>query len=103
MKVRATQLGFYRLVRRRPGDIFELKPVKGVKMDRQGNRTPYVFSAEEQFSPRWMEKVEDTLAADSADQEQQEGDEELAEIARVAAERSQEKRTKKGTGDKAVI
>lgn len=102
MKVRATQLGFYRLVRRRPGDIFELKPLKGVKMDRDGNRTPHVFAPEEQFSKRWMEKVEDTSAVDSVDQEQ-EGDEELAEIAKVAAERSSEKRAKKGTGDKAVI
>lgn len=61
MKVRATQAGYYNHIRRRPGDVFTLAPVKGTKVtlhkDGREERKEHTFSAEEQFSERWMEKV----------------------------------------------
>lgn len=51
MKVRATQLGYYNHVRRREGDVFTLVEMK----DADGNQ----ISAEDQFSQRWMEPVDD--------------------------------------------
>jgi hypothetical protein len=56
MKVRALRIGYYDHVRRREGDVFELKPVKGHKRE-GGKLVPHVFTVEEQFSHVWMEKV----------------------------------------------
>lgn len=50
MKVKATQLGYHDHRRRRPGDVFVLRPIK--KMDGS------VITAEKQFSKNWMEKVD---------------------------------------------
>lgn len=64
MKVRATRLGYYEHKRRYPADhakgkngkdVFTLVPIK-VK-DKNGKEV--VVSPEAQFSPSWMEKLED--------------------------------------------
>jgi len=77
VKVRATQVGFYGEVRRRIGDVFSLVPRTGtfseqlkdpngeLKTLKTGTPIEHpitkevakVLTAEEQFSPRWMEKV----------------------------------------------
>lgn len=59
MKVRAIKQGYYDLFRRREGEVFELKEIKG--LDRTGK--PVTYSPEEQFSERWMEKVDDKVSA----------------------------------------
>jgi len=80
IRVRATATGYYEHTRRREGDVFDLKPREGVvtevirenpddpnsnpKLDprthlpltRTVTRT---ITAEEQFSDRWMERVDD--------------------------------------------
>lgn len=60
MKVRALQLGYHDNKRRRPGDVFELVPYDGFLKDKQGNLTKHHFTAEEQFSNVWMEKLADS-------------------------------------------
>lgn len=62
MKVRATQKGYYDLIRRYPGDEFQLREIKGLKEDKDGNRVPYTWTPEQQFSKKWMEKVDDDVA-----------------------------------------
>jgi len=62
MKVRALQNGYYNHLRRREGDVFELVPIKGHKRIRnedtgQEKLVEHLFTPEEQFSTRWMEKV----------------------------------------------
>lgn len=52
MKVQATQLGYHDHRRRRPGDVFVLRPIK--KTDGT------IITAEQQFSKTWMEKVNDS-------------------------------------------
>lgn len=54
MKVRAIKLGYYGHLRRREGVIFELKQVEG--LDSKGK--PHTFTEEEQFSDKWMEKLD---------------------------------------------
>lgn len=54
MKVKAKRIGFYDYARRREGDVFTLKEIKG--LDRDGKSVTY--SAESQFSEKWMEKLE---------------------------------------------
>ena len=54
MKVRAKRIGFYDYARRREGDVFTLKEIKG--LDRDGKTVTY--STESQFSEKWMEKLE---------------------------------------------
>ena len=84
IRVRATATGYYEHIRRREGDVFDLKPREGTvtevlhenpddpdsdpKLDPRTNlpRTRTVkrtITAEEQFSDRWMERV------DAAEQE----------------------------------
>lgn len=71
MKVRALQLGYYNDVRRREGDIFVLRDKKKLKRDdrgrtvrdRDGKPEFKVISAEEQFSDRWMERVDQSVPA----------------------------------------
>jgi hypothetical protein len=75
IRVRATQMGYYEHVRRRTGDVFTLIPRKGTftelvldkddepKLNKQGfaltcEVDDKVLTAEEQFSPAWMEKVD---------------------------------------------
>lgn len=80
IKVRATAMGFYDDVRRHPGDVFVLYPRKGtfsqIVRDKDGEpktlktgtaiEHPVTeeiedveLSAEDQFSKKWMERVED--------------------------------------------
>jgi hypothetical protein len=54
MLVKATQIGYYGHLRRRAGDVFELKPVKGKKV---------TLSIEEQFSSKWMRKLNEKQIA----------------------------------------
>lgn len=57
MKVRATRLGYYGLLRRYPGDEFVLK-----KFTTRNKKDEFVeLSPEQQFSPKWMEKVDGTV------------------------------------------
>lgn len=80
IRVRATQLGYYRYIRRREGDVFDLVPIKNARVqqyvledpddpesDRKLNPStnlPIVetvtrdLTAEEQFSEVWMERVD---------------------------------------------
>ena len=68
MKVKAIELGYYDHKRRRPGAVFELKPVKALIMDpkskfekplldKDGKKQYETVSVEKQFSKTWMEKV----------------------------------------------
>lgn len=59
MKVRATQSGYIYHKRRREGEVFELKPIKGFVQNKDGKNKPFEFTAEQQFSSLWMEKVDD--------------------------------------------
>lgn len=54
MKVKATQLGYHNHIRVKPGQIFELVEYEG--LDREKN--PVTRTAEQQFSKKWMVKVE---------------------------------------------
>ena len=62
MRVRALMIGTYNNRRRRPGDVFDLRPRKGVRRDKETNKLiPIELTVEQQFSKVWMEKVtEDT-------------------------------------------
>lgn len=59
MKVRATKTGYIYHKRRREGDVFELKPFKGYLKKPSGQLESLEMTAEKQFSPTWMEKVDD--------------------------------------------
>lgn len=58
MKVRAIRQGYHDNKRRREGDEFELKPIKGYGFDDKGVKIEKEFSVEQQFSEKWMEKIE---------------------------------------------
>lgn len=58
MKVRAKKLGYYDNKRRREGEVFELKPVKGKKKKAERNIGDLVLTPEQQFSDLWMERVD---------------------------------------------
>lgn len=58
MLVRATKEGYYEHRYRKIGDVFELKPVKGF-IGEVPNLKPKSWTAEEQFTDFWMEKVDD--------------------------------------------
>lgn len=60
MLVRAKKLGYYNHKRIREGEEFMLKPIKGFEQDKFGRTlSAKTFSEEEQFSPNWMEKVDE--------------------------------------------
>ena len=61
MKVRATKLGYYDLLKRKEGDVFELKEIKGLDM----NGKPVTYSPQDQFSSKWMEKFDSAQAVKS--------------------------------------
>lgn len=71
VRVRATGpddifVGYYNHLRRRGGDVFILRPiVRNRKNPETKKLERYLISAEMQFSPRWMERVDDN-AAESA-------------------------------------
>jgi hypothetical protein len=59
MRVRAIQLGYYGHKRRREGQEFVLEPIKRLRKDvKTGEMREITISAEQQFSKRWMEKVD---------------------------------------------
>ena len=58
MRVRATQLGYYGHKRRHPGQEFDLEPIKRIKIQPDGTSKEITISPEQQFSVRWMERVE---------------------------------------------
>ena len=58
MKVRATALGYYGHKRRREGQEFELEPIKRLRKQKDGSMKEITISADQQFSTRWMEKVD---------------------------------------------
>lgn len=59
MKVRATQPGYYKHERRREGDVFVLEPIKRQRTDAAtGLMREVTIMPEQQFSERWMEKVD---------------------------------------------
>ena len=62
MKVQATENGYYCEQRIRKGEVFELKERVGETKDERGKKTPYRFTVAQQFSERWMRKVEDGQA-----------------------------------------
>jgi hypothetical protein len=64
MKVRATALGYYGNKRRRPGEVFILKPFKRTikkfnKETKKWDITILDVDAKMQFSENWMELAED--------------------------------------------
>lgn len=58
MLVRATKLGYYDNKRRREGEVFELKSIKGKKKKGLIVEGDIVLKPEDQFSSNWMEKVD---------------------------------------------
>lgn len=68
-------VGYYDHKRRRNGDVFTLKPLRRMRLvptgkmvlGKDGKEIPerkareILITAEQQFSPRWMEKVEENL------------------------------------------
>jgi len=58
MKVRATQLGYYNHRRRFEGDIFDLEVLTIKRQDKDGKFKEIRLTPEQQFSPKWMEKIE---------------------------------------------
>lgn len=65
IKVRAKELGYYDLKRRRIGDVFELVDKKGHRREGNGKLIPIVIKAEDQFSEKWMERVDDSVPIQS--------------------------------------
>ena len=66
MRVRAKSMGYIYNVRKREGEVFDLVPVKGYKKNGDVLGEPVVYSPEQQFSDKWMEKVDaDDVASES--------------------------------------
>lgn len=53
VQVKEGRMGFYNHARRKSEEIFELKSIDGIKRDGK-KETPHTFTAEEQFSDKWM-------------------------------------------------
>lgn len=97
MRVRAIAPGYHGLLRRKIGDIFDLKPIKGKRVmrvkdengkDRMTNvLEDCVFTEEQQFSSKWMERVE----ADEHDEEVEESEEGLDEEVKPKAKAKKKK------------
>jgi hypothetical protein len=67
MRVRALSTGYYDHKRRRQGDVFDLIPIEGHKLEitrnAEGRRVSeklvkHKFTPQEQFSEKWIEKVD---------------------------------------------
>jgi hypothetical protein len=58
MRVRAIQLGYYGHKRRPEGTEFVLEPIKRIRKQPDGTMKEILISPEQQFSVRWMEKVD---------------------------------------------
>lgn len=61
MKVRAIREVFYDNKRWKAGSVFELREIKGMKMNREKKLVPHTFTIEEQFSPNSMESLEESV------------------------------------------
>ncbi len=68
VRVRKDKIGEYEYARRRSGDVFVLKPrymtvvspkTAEVILEMDGSPRMVLLTAQEQFSPRWMERVND--------------------------------------------
>ena len=65
MKVVATKDGVYGGERKRKGDEFEIKPVTGLRRERDtdgnydGSAHEVTFTEDQQFSKRWMKRVKE--------------------------------------------
>lgn len=69
MQVKAIRLGFYGS-RRKPGDVFDLVEIEGMKMDPVTKKSvPAKISPEEQFSSTWMVRVEAGKLAEASEPE----------------------------------
>jgi hypothetical protein len=100
MKVQAIDNGYYHEQRLRKGDIFELKPVQGFKVERDEKgkvikKEPHLFSPEEQFSDKWMRKVKAGQAP------LPEGDDEL-NLPGVKLKKQGKKKTLSDVGDSVI-
>jgi hypothetical protein len=62
MRVRATALGYYGHKRRREGQEFVLEPIKRLRKQKDGSMREIVISAEQQFSNKWMERLDQPAA-----------------------------------------
>lgn len=65
--VRATRVGFFGHKRIKEGQVFELADLEVKKMEldpktKKKKEVKFVYKADEQFSPEWMEKVSETEA-----------------------------------------
>lgn len=59
MKVRAIKEVYYDNKRRKKGSVFELREIKGLKMEKMTRKlVPHVFTVEEQFSESTMERLD---------------------------------------------
>ena len=63
LKVRAKDTGekysgVYGHRRRRPGDVFELESIIRIRKDKDGNPREVTITEQQQFSERWMERVD---------------------------------------------
>jgi len=96
MRVKAIAPGYHGLLRRKVGDIFDLKPIKGKRVKvvvEDGKRSlsneleDHLFTEEEQFSSNWMVKVD----ADEHDEEVEESEEGLQEDVKPKAKAKKKK------------
>ncbi len=67
VRVKSDKIGEYEYARRRSGDVFTLKPrfvtevdpkTAAVLLEKDGNPRMVLLTAEEQFSPKWMKRVD---------------------------------------------
>lgn len=72
MRVKATQRGFYDNKRRKIGEVFELKPIDGIKIV-DGKKVPHTFTADQLFSKNWMVKL-DSVKGGKTNSKKQESD-----------------------------
>jgi len=69
MRVKAKDIGqkysgYYGHRRRKPGDEFVLEPIKRLRMDaKTGQMREITISVEQQFSERWMERLDPPTTA----------------------------------------
>lgn len=72
MKVRAIRDCYYDNKFKKKGSIFELKEVKGLKLNAERKLVPYVFSVKEQFSATCMECLDETAKAELVEEPKRE-------------------------------
>lgn len=98
LRVRATELGFYNHLRRRPGDVFTLRPYKTMQVE-NGKKVEVIVSAEHQFSKKWMELV-DKSTPEKVSTSQQALDATSAEIKR---DKHMAKNAEDSAGDEGLL